>query len=338
MTAPKFKILEPYREIQGVLDTGYIGRPADGGIDALRARIQAEGDGAIKPIRVPWYETNRALGYGLTSGQVTVIVGSAGAAKSYLTLSILLAAGRAGLRWNLLPTEDDGGRWLQRALAVHCCSWGLVAQSASDNEEERRRTADRKLAALNDNAELVAELADNIFENPRLPTPGSNGGMKVPDLPYERVLTFLEMIAPDCNLIALDCLSQIDFSMDGRDYVGQSDFMRKVIGIAAASGMHIILVAHHGKGNGDKGSMDRIQGSSLFNRLAHNIIELSRSDPATESEVSSRMNPVIEHRLTLSVLKCRGGASGDRIAMDLHENGPVFVEHGKITGKPKGRK
>lgn len=337
MTAPKLKILEQYRPIQDTLNTAYIGRPADGGIEALRAHIQAEGDGTIKPIRVPWHETNAALGYGLLGGDVSIVVGSAGAAKSYLTLNILLAAGRAGLRWKLLPTEDSASRWILRALAVHCCNWGLVAQSEHDSAEERRRTADRKLAALDSNAEIVDELYENIFENPRLPIPDGNGGVNVPDLPYERVLMFLEMVSADCDIIALDCLSQIDFSEDGRDYVGQNDFMRRVIGIATASGTHIVLVAHHGKGGENKG-MDRIQGSSLFNRLSHNILELSRSDPATESEMSSRMNPIVKHRLTLEISKCRGGASGAKIAMDLDRCGPVFVEHGKITGKPKGRK
>jgi hypothetical protein len=337
LNATKFKIIKSYLTMRDFLATGYIGRQADGGIEAIRRRIEAEGDGRVKPIRVPWRDTNKALGHGLTPGQTSIVVGSAGAAKSYLTLNILLAAGRSGLRWKLLPTEDDGGRWIQRALAVHCCDWSLVAQPANDTEDERRRLADAKLAALDGNPELVAELYESILENPRLPIDDGNGGKTVPDLAYQDVLLFLEQVALDCDIVAVDCLSQIDFSQDGRDYVGQSDFMRKIVGIAASTGVHIVLVGHHGKGGGDKSNMDRIQGTSLFNRLAHNLLELARSDPSTESEVYSRMVSTVEHRLTLSILKCRGGASGDKIAFDLHEHGPQFIEHGRIK-KAKGRK
>lgn len=338
MNTTKFKIIEPYREMQNVLATAYIGRQADGGLDALRERIRAEGDGRVRAIRAPWQETNKALGYGLTPGQATIVAGSAGVAKSYLILNLLLAAGRAGFHWRLLPTEDDAGRWIQRALAVHCCQWSLIAQPKDDGAEERQRIADVKLAAMDANREVLAGLYESILENPRLPIDDGNGGKKVPDLRYQDVLGFLEMAAPDSDLIAVDCLSQIDFSEDGRDWQGQGDFMRRVVGIAASSGTHIVLVGHNGKGGADKDPLDRVQGSALFNRLAHNVLVLSRSDPAVESEIYDRFNPTVEHKLTLAILKCRGGASGDRIAMDLDQYGPKFVEHGRIKAKSKGRK
>ena len=331
-------IEQPYTDMADVLSTAYIGRHADGGLEAIRERIQAESEGRIKPIRLPWRETNKSLGYGLTPGQTSLVVGSAGAAKSYLTINILLEAGRAGFTWKLLPTEDNAGRWIQRALAVRCGEWRLIAQPESDSAEDRKRIGDAQLMAMDANPELTKELYANIYENPRLPIDDGNGGKTVPDLPYEKVLTFLEMITQNCDIIAVDCLSQIDFSVDGKDYPGQNAFMRRVVGIAASSGCHILLVGHHGKGGGDRASMDRIQGTSLFNRLAHNLLELSRNDPAAESEIYSRMISMVEHRHTLSILKCRGGQSGDRIAMDLDANGPVFIEHGRIKAKAKGRK
>ncbi len=338
MNAVKFKIVEPYREMRNLLATAYIGRQADGGLDALRERIEAEGDGRIRPIRIPWRDANQALGFGLIPGQVTILAGSAGAAKSYLALNLLLAAGRAGFRWRLLPTEDEAGRWIQRALAVHCCRWSLIQQPRDDSAEERRRLADAKLAALEENSDLVDELYENILENPRLPIDDGDGRKKVPDLHYLGVCEFLAMAAHDCDLIAVDCLSQLDFSEDGRDWQGQEDFMRRIAGIAASTGVHIILVGHNGKGGADKDPLDRVQGSALFSRLAHNVLVLSRSDPAMESEVFDRFNPTVEYRLTLAVLKSRGGMSGDKIAMDLHECGPQFIEHGKIKMRIKGRK
>jgi hypothetical protein len=233
--------------------------------------------------------------------------------------------------------EDDAGRWIQRMLAVHLASWAMVAQPEDDREETRRRVADMKLAALEENKLLVAQWHENIFENPRLPVGDGSGALVTRDVYYLDVLKFLEDIAGLCDLVGLDCLSQISFSTDGRDYVGQSEFMRGVVGIAASTGAHIILVGHNGKGGANRDPLDGIQGSSLFNRLAHNVLTLTRSDPPVESEIYSRMIPTVEHRLTLSMLKSRGGRSGDRIAMDLDSNGPVFIEHGRVR-KAKGWK
>jgi hypothetical protein len=336
LNAAKLRVIEqPYREMQTYL-ASHVGKPPDGGIDALRERIEAEGDGRIRPVRVPWKDLNQALGHGLRPGEVSVVAGNAGTAKSYCTLNILLAAGRAGRRWRLLPLEDDATRWIQRMLAVHCCAWNLVAQPADDSPEEMRRVADLKLAALNEHQELVAQWHECIFENPRLPVDNGSGALAVRDVHYRDVLVFLEGVAADCDLVAVDCLSQITFSEDGRDYVGQGEFMRGVVGIAAATGCHIVLVGHHGKGAPGRDPLDNLQGSAMFNRLAHNVLALTRHDPAVESEVLSRFDPVIEHRLTLSILKSRGGLSGTRIAMDLDSNGPQFVEYGRITSKPKG--
>jgi hypothetical protein len=162
--------------------------------------------------------------------------------------------------------------------------------------------------------------------------------LTVRDVHFRDVLRFLEDIAGDCDLIGIDCLSQITFSEDGRDFIGQADFMRGVVGITASTGTHIVLVGHHAKGGAGRDPLDNLQGSAMFNRLAHNVISLTRHDPLTESEVYSRMIPTVEHRLTLSILKARGSESGNRIAMDLDKIGPVFIEHGRIASKPKGNR
>jgi hypothetical protein len=336
LNAAKLRLVEqPYREMQTYL-ASHVGKPPDGGIDALRERIEAEGDGRIKPIRLPWPDTNQAIGFGLAPGQVTIIAGSAGVAKSYCTLNILLAAGRAGRRWRLLPLEDSGDRWLQRLLAVHCSSWAIVAQAENDTPEEMRRVADLKLSALREHEALVEQWYEAVCENPRRPVDNGARGLTVRDVHYRDVLKFLEDIAGDCDLVGIDCLSQITFSEDGRDFIGQGEFMRGVVGIAAATRCHFVVVGHNGKSAPGRDPLDNLQGSAMFQRLSHNVISLTRHDPATESEMLSRFDPVVEHRLTLSILKSRGGLFGARVAMDLDSNGPQFVEYGRITSKPKG--
>jgi hypothetical protein len=112
--------------------------------------------------------------------------------------------------------------------------------------------------------------------------------------------------------------------------------MRELVGIAASTGAHIVLVGHHAKGGpsgGGRDPLDRLQGSSLFNRLAHNVITLTRHDPPVESDIVPKSidSPMaVEHGLTLAIEKCRAGMSGYRIAMDLDPGGPQFIEHGTI--------
>lgn len=329
----QFTTEERDTEAARLLSAAHIGRAAAGGVDGLLQRLENEGAGVIRPIRLPWRKTDKALGFGLTPGQVTIIAGAAGAAKSYLLLNILRHASTGGARWRLLPLEDDAGRWIQRMLAVYMGSWDMVAQPGSDDESERRRLADFKLNAVRNNPQLVKNLHHFIYENPRLPVTDAGGFASANTVDYRDVLTFLETIGPNVDLVGIDCLSQVDFSIGGLDYPGQAEFMRRVVGIAAATGTHVILVAHNAKGAKGGDPLDAVQGSALFNRLAHNVIGLVRHDPPLSSDLFSHDRPVCEHRHTLSILKSRGGRSGTRIAFDLEADGPNFREYGMI--KPK---
>jgi hypothetical protein len=327
----------PYREMEIAFQADHIGRPAAGGIGALRKRLEMERDGAIRLIPPPWRGLRAALGGGFLPGNVTIIIGSAGVAKSYALLNVLLHAGQFGFSWRLIPLEDDAGRGIQRMLAVKLCDWGLVAQPLTDSEAERRRVADAKLAVLETNREFVAELYERIYENPWLPIDDGSGRKISRPVDYEAVLDCLRDEAASNDIVGLDCLSQIIFSEDGRDYRGQAEFMRGAVGIAADSGCHLILVGHNAKAGAQaRDPLDAIQGSALFGRLAHNIVSLTRHDPIVQSELFSRDTPYVAHRLTLSVLKCRGGESGTRFAYDLEASGPCFREHGPI--KPRAAK
>lgn len=335
--AAQLKILEPYRDIQRLMDTGHVGRSMDGGIDALYRRLNDEGNGAIRAIPFPWRQTHAASGYGFAPGQSSILAGTAGVSKSYFMLNVLLHAWKQGIRWKLLPLEDDAGRWIQRMFAVFTCSWSMVMQPKIDTPEERQRVAEAKIAVLDANQDLLRDLHDCILENPRMPVIDSTGNTISNDVNYNDVLTFVREAAADNEFIVIDPLTQITFSEDGRDYKEQSEFMREIVAIAAGSRAHIVMVAHFAKG-GSKAPdlLDGIAGSSLFGKITHNAMMLIRNDPAVESRVLSRFNPTVEHRHTLILQKTRGGQSGDRIAFDLHENGPVFIEHGTI--KPKVKK
>ena len=327
-------LLDLYHEMEhygfaAAAGTTHIGRAAVGGVDALVSRLEKEGSGELSAVRLPWRTLDRALGNGLAPGQVTVLAGAAGAAKSYLLLNLLHHAASQEKEWRLLPLEDDAGWWVQRMLAVSTGSWEMVARPSGDSGEERRLLAGRKLTVARANPNLMRYLYRCIYENPRLPIDNGTGSLVVPEVRYADVLAMVESIAGHVDLVGIDCLSQVDFSDNGADYLGQADFMRRLVGIAAATSSHIVLVGHLAKASGGKDPLDAIQGSAMFNRLAHNVLTLTRHDPAHESAVAGRTGTV-HHRLTLSVLKCRTGMSGSRFAFDLDADGPVFTEYGAV--------
>ncbi len=313
-----------------------VGRGPDITLEELKAGIIAERDGRINPVRLPWPLLNVALGHGLSGGCVTIVTGSPGTAKSYFLLNLLLAADKAGFVWRLLPLEDSAEVWLKKYLAVHVNDWGVASLPEKDSKREWQISGDKKLKAFGVHRSLLEHLHANcIAENPRLPVT-VNGVLTTPDAGYRDILEFVRCEAVNNDIIAIDCLSQITFGNDGRDFAQHEIFIRELMGIAAASGSNIILVAHSTKSAakyGIGGTIDAVQGSALFTRLAHNVITIARHDEV-ESCVMHRSAPV-RHNLTVTVSKCRNGPGNGSFAFDLTPPGPNFIEYGLIVKPPK---
>lgn len=317
---------------------GHVGRIADNAITELRAKLEAERDGRIQAIHFPWWQADSAVGNGLAPGEVTVLAGPPGASKSYFALNILRAASHGGFRWRLLPLEDDAMTWIQRYLAVELCDWRMVARPKAGDERERVELAERKLAMLDVHRDLVGDLRFAICENPRMPVAGPGGKTVVPDVTWRDVLGFIEREGDDNDLLVVDPLSQMTFDPEGRNNnAREADFTRNAVALARSSRTHLLLVAHTVKGTyrtGAAGGVESIQGSAMLTRLAHNVLTVTRHDPAMESEIYNAACPMVSHRITLEVAKSRSGHSGNKIAFDLEKDGPRFKEHGLIKSRP----
>lgn len=301
----------------------------------LASRYEAERQGLIRSIRLPWLTLNRVLGNGLRPGEVTLLAGDPGVSKSYMALNILLSMDNANRKWRLQPLEDDPAAWAERMLAVRVNNWRMTSQPETDDPLERDELFRWKESVLQENMRLKERLDFQIARNPWIPRSDQDSA----SVTHLDVLDLIDFEAGDSELVCIDPLSQIEFSQDGRDYSGQADFMRRLVSKAKATGIHVLLVAHLKKRSVRDNAppvLDDIQGSALFGRVAQNAVALVRHDPAIESELFSIGVPFIEHRLTAHVLKSRSGQSGQRIAFDLSRNGPTFIEHGLI--KPKIRR
>lgn len=316
----------------------FVGRKPDTQPEDLFNRVRDERDGVIKPIRLPWWQLNKGIGYGLLPGNLTVIAGPPGVAKSYFVLNAILAAHDAGFTWRHLPLEDDAQTWVMKFIAVLSNDWKLLAQPERDEQEERFHLGQHKEAVLARHQDFIEQLYDRyVAENPRVPI-SAFGEYHALDVDYKQVLKYADDEAFRSQLITIDPISQITFDENGRDWQGQSEFLRKLAAIATQWKVHILLVAHTAKQsarNGIAESLDGVQGSAMITRLAHNVITLARHD-AVESPVYSSTFPTVEHKMTVCIAKSRNGFSGSRFAFDMSDQGPTFIERGMI--KPKAPK
>lgn len=314
--------------------SSHIGLRPDTGPADLFARIEAEGRGEIVTIPLYWRSFNKAVGFGLKMGCVSMIAGAPGAGKSYLALNICLHAEKNGFSWRYLPLEDEADDWIQRAMAAHFGDWRMVGNPEDDTEEARMLLAEHKRTRLASERDLLGKLYDRICRNPQLV--GSLEDIESA-VDYDGVLQWVYDESEKSDLIVVDPVGFIDFSNDGKDWVGQQKFMKRLTAIAKKTNCHVMLMAHIGKRPGRVGlsTMDDLQGSAMFSRSAHYVFILDRHDEQ-EADVFSSWNTNVSHKLTMTVGKSRGGFSGTKIAMDLDSNGPVFKEHGII--KPKKRK
>lgn len=323
---PSFKI---YSEMQKYMAATHIGQTPRTTVDDILGKIEAEGRGDIRNVLLPYPQLNRSVGGGFALRTLTAICASPGVSKSLFTINILLHAMSNGFRARYLPLEDSAEIWIRKFLAARLCDWRILAQPSTDDPEERRRVADYKLRAIEENREFVESLRECVCENPRIVSDPATGDVRA-DVHYEDVLAFVEGEAEYADVIAVDPVSQIDFSPDGRDFVGQATFMQRLTGLVARKPVHIILVVHTGKQTSGGDTTSALGGSAKFSQLAHNVLVMQRHDPSVEDEVYGAWTRTIEHKLTVTVTKSRTGFSGQKFAFDLIDSGPCFEEHGMI--------
>ncbi|MCD8351123.1 MAG: AAA family ATPase [Planctomycetaceae bacterium] len=304
-----------------------VGREPDGTPSALRRKLEQEAEGRNPNLPLPWPVLNLGVGNGLAPGNITVVAGPPGGAKSYFLLNLLLHLTTLGHPWRLLPLEDEAQAWAMRFLAVRERSWGLVSRPCTPVEAEHLGRT--KLDALDRHADLVSDLYRRVAENPRLPV--TVGGRRVVyDVGWRDVAEFLRTEGGRCRLAAVDPLSQITFDEGGPEYRGQQLFMREIAAAAAETGVHALLVAHTVKTTEktNRDPLEGIQGAAMITRLAHNVLTLVRHDER-DSQVAG--GTTARHAVTVTIAKSRNGYSGQRLAFGLDKAGPVFREYGLIV-------
>lgn len=277
-------------------------------------------------INTPWPQLSRLMGGGFRQGEVTLISGKVGGGKSYLLLQLCLCAQIQGINWRLMPCEDTARKTLRRAVAIRTDDWAML--------DESKGGAEARLNTFLSNKAEILSLSEHFCENPRRAIKDTDIYV-VPPLPWSKVSDWVRRESEQCKLISIDPISMIDFDENGNEYKGQESFMKECVGIAEATGTHIILVPHLVK---DRARQDRIpdtddiEGKTAFTRFAHNILIMH---PHKERESDVRVwaagNKAVHHKRTLFLAKTRNGSgSGLRLALDFSDSGPQLGMYGII--------
>ncbi len=299
----------------------------------LREQFDLEADGSEKAMPLPWNRLNTALGGGLRSGTLSLLVGEPGSAKSFLALEICLRAFLAGWTWAYWPLERDDAYAARRLLAVLVNRWSIL-------DPESSRTS----AGMMDDNEVfpvMAKMTPSIEPNPRQLRRDEAGQYYVPACRYSMVLERLRQLCQERALVILDPLSMLSFDDQGRDeWMGQAQFSKDAAAIVAGTRARLLLVHHTRKsssgGKPRQPGLDEVAGAAALSRFADNVIFLEHHPDGVESEITTPdgIKMAKTHRRTLFVAKARDGkGTGWKVACDLGEDGPALKEWGFIQRK-----
>lgn len=302
-------------------------------LDDLAADFSAELRGERRTLSTP-YPRLTDLSALARPGSTSLIAGPANAAKTLLALSMYMYWRRQNIPSLYLPLEGRRADMQRRLLAMLLNTWSVL----DDNEQQARRN----LELLEKHKTELEFLTQGIAENPMLPVVGPDGRAEVQVLTPGAVIEWLQRMISVARVLIIDPLTQISFDQSGvPSYVAQADFMRKAVGAVEKSTSTLIIVCHTTKGSGRTGrdilTPEEIEGSSLFNRLAHSIVLLNQHEEmAHDVYRAGGTTERVEHKLTIFIAKSRHGKGGRcRLAFRLDEHGPIFHELGVIA--PRSR-
>jgi len=255
---------------------------------------------------VPWpWAAMTALTRALLPGAVTVIAGTPGAAKSFLTLSAVAGIHREGHRVALLELEEDRSYWLKRLLAIVARCSDLTDPTWVAKNAEASRAAARR------HGETIDELGSSLWVNEAAT--------------YAQVAHWIEeRCAAGARVIVVDPISVANPASD-RPWEADRDLMLRAKRCAASAGASVIFVSHPKLGPANRlPSLDAIAGGGAIPRLASTVLWI---EPTDEEEVSVRTlgHGTIPLRINrrVRVLKSRNG-KGSGATLGFWFDGDTF--------------
>lgn len=292
-------------------------------IPVMENEIDLEERGMLAPLPLPFAPRLTNLSKCTMPGTLTLLVGTQGSTKSFLTLNIALAAHAERKPWRILPLEGTHRQMMFRAAAVADCSWDATL-TVDDGPDAIKR----KRAALRRHMELIRDIAPSVCAPPRLDAGAAD---------WERVAAWAEEAMKQARIVIVDSLHFVGFREQGRElYRAQEKFAYALQSSAQRTGATAILVCHtQRRAPGDRRNpliADDTQGAMGMVRAADCVVILTAHEPK-EANVfrTGGIRETVEATRTIYMAKTRHG-KGDsgtgRIAFT--NDGPAFRELGII--------
>jgi hypothetical protein len=282
----------------------------------VRQRFADIVSGRYTAIHWPW-ELVHALTHALLPMTISLLVGSAGAAKSFLALQAFVFWMEMGLRVALFEAEEDRVYHLTRTLAQKSgCGW----LTDTDLVKERADEADRIAEQHKDFLEAFGRVLHTTSDV---------------ELTLEQLASWVETQAKaGCRIIGIDPVSAAERT--GDVWAADARFLRALQRTAREYACSILLLTHPTK-KVTFPDLTQIAGGAAFQRFTQTVFWLEYHEAKCSNVRTAVGTSEFEHNGTLHLLKARNGrGTGMKLAFDFDTDSLTWSELGIIRKKHKG--
>ncbi|MFC1587898.1 AAA family ATPase [Planctomycetota bacterium] len=284
-------------------------------VEIIQAELQAQKAGERQIIKLDFAPRVSELSKFLRPGNISILGGPEGNAKTFFCLAVGLAVERAGLSWACLQLEGEPQDHYRRLIAVNENSW-----DALEDLEDSPDAAEKNQNALNRNSEFIQSTGKRIIATSST-------------LSWQQAIKIITEKAKTERLIILDSVTFIDFGA-GKSWEAESRFMQELTQAIKNTGCTLVLVLHSIKrlALNRKQPLDceDLQGASAYRRLAASILLLDSFDwKDVHVYRPGGMKAKVQANKQIIIGKSRHGrGKGQRIVFGFGKAGPVFQELG----------
>ena len=288
-------------------------------LGTLRQHFDQIINGEIKSIPWPWPLLDKFTQC-LGPGTVTLLVGTPGSTKSWVTLQSAIMWQRNGTPFALLELEQDHIFWAKRVLVQLARNGGLSQyQWVTEHPDEARDLVSRHEAEME--AVMKSVTTGNSFTCKQIVEWAEEQGKK------------------GVRVAVIDPLTAMDD--DGfKPHEAARKVMSQLTAVVQKYKMSLVLVTHNGSLAGHRGEpgLDQVAGGKGFTRFADSVLWLSPVMDGDDTKVIVRIpagTRRAESNRHLRVLKSRSGAGVGQVICLQFDNETTIIEQVGVLSHDK---
>ena len=288
-----------------------------GPLDKLHRRMDAIVTGAYRLVHWPW-PVLTSLTAALLPGTVTLLAGTVGASKSFMTLQCVIYWLNENESVSYFCLEGDRPFHLTRALAQLT---GVAGYTDTDWVKDNPLIV---RPAIVEHSQELERLSRHLWTSDNL-------GVEL----LEQVNEWIDGQAKlGRRIIVVDPITML--ARSGKPWISDLAFVKAAKRTAEDYGCSILLVTHPTKDTLEP-TLQNLSGGAAYQRFVDCVITLQNHEPK-KSMVSTPVGTTgMEHNRMIRVEKARSGrGTGCRLAFDFEPGSLKLKELGLIVRKKKG--